>query len=54
LVQYVPPPPSTVIKITRPADGTVFSAPAQEVINWKASVDRAFATLVIFNEFAIP
>jgi len=55
-VQYVPPPPSSVIKITRPADGTVFGAPAQEVIEVEGEVfDPGIRhARVIFNEFAIP
>jgi len=54
-VQYVPPP-SSAIRITRPADGTVFTAPAQDVIEVEGEVSDAGIrqARVIFNEFTIP
>ena len=55
-VQYVPPPPSSAIKITRPADGAVLSAANQELIEVEGEVFDAGIrqAQVIFNEFAIP
>jgi hypothetical protein len=55
-VQYVPPPPSSAIRITRPIDGTVFDGVGQDLIEVEGEVSDPTIrqARVIFNEFAVP
>ncbi len=55
-VEYVPPPPSSAIKIIRPSDGTIFGGPGQDLIEVEGEVSEPGIDLVrvVFNEFAIP
>jgi hypothetical protein len=55
-VEYVPPPPSSAIRIVRPVDGTVFNAPGQDLIEVEGEVSdpNLQQARVVFNEFAFP
>jgi hypothetical protein len=55
-VEYVPPSPTSAIRIVRPADGTVFSAENQDVIEVEGEVSEQDIRQVwlTFNEFSIP
>jgi hypothetical protein len=55
-VQYVPSPPSSAIRITRPVDGTVFDGAGRDLIEVEGEVSDPSIrqARVIFNEFAVP
>jgi hypothetical protein len=55
-VEYVPPPPSSALRIIRPTDGTVFSAAGQDLIEVEGEVSdpNLQQASVAFNEFAFP
>ncbi len=55
-VHYVPPEPSSGIRITRPTDGAVLDSPGQDLIEVEGEVTERGLTLarVIFNDFSVP